>query len=209
MFQIEVWKSQESFTYFKIFKFLGKTGLKRQSRELAGGFGVRQATTAAREAEQYYQKWSRSIGVNDSIKTLAKYYNVKYNDSPRFELLKRYADSVDSGRMSPMARFDLYEEYYKRIQEEIVGKTVNGITVSGQTAHFLERVFGTGRDPKTRLPRNGVSIGEIIDCLDHPVSIGKVKADDQGRRSFVVFGETATVSINADTGLLVQTNPWG
>lgn len=181
--------------------------MKRQSRELAGEFGVRQATTAAREAEQYYQNWSRSIGVNDSIKTLAKYYNVKYNDSPRFELLRRYADSVDSGRMSPMARFDLYEEYYKRIQEEIVGKTVNGITVSGQTAHFLERVFGTGRDPKTRLPRNGVSIGEIIDCLDHPVSFGKVKADDQGRRSFVVFGETAAVSINADTGLLVQTNP--
>ena len=187
--------------------FLDKTGLKRQSRELAGGFGVRQATTAAREAEQYYQNWSRSIGVNDSIKTLAKYYNVKYNDSPRFERLRRYVDSVDSGRMSPMARFDLYEEYYKRVQEEIVGKTVNGITVSGQTAHFLERVFGTGRDPKTRLPRNGVSIGEIIDCLDHPVSIGKVKADNQGRRSFVVFGETVAVSINADIGLLVQTNP--
>ena len=108
-----------------------------------------------------------------------------------------------------MARFDLYEEYYKRIQEEIVGKTVNGITVSGQTAHFLERVFGTGKDPKTRLPRNGISIGEIIDCLDHPVSIGMVKADNQGRRSFVVFGETAAVSINADIGLLVQTNPWG
>lgn len=167
----------------------------------------REVGAATEKAEQYYQNWSRSIGANDSIKTLAKYYDVKYNDSPRFELLRRYVDSVDSGRMSPIAHFDLYEEYYKRIQEEVVGKTVNGITISGQTAHFLERVFGTGKDPKTGLPRNGVSIAEIIDCLDHPRSIGKVKADNQGRRSFVVFGETAAVSINADTGLLVQTNP--
>lgn len=89
--------------------------MKRQSRELTAGFGVRQATTAAREAEQYYQNWSRSIGVNDSIKTLAKYYNVKYNDSPRLELLRRYAVDVAVGWISPLSHFDNYEALYNRI----------------------------------------------------------------------------------------------
>ena len=107
-----------------------------------------------------------------------------------------------------MAHFDLYEEYHRRIQEEIVGKNVNGIQIMGQTKHFLERVFGTMYDPKTGLPRSGVSIEGIRDCIENPVNILPVKEDETGRLSFTVEGNTAKVSINIDTGLLIQTNPW-
>lgn len=107
-----------------------------------------------------------------------------------------------------MSHFDLYEEYHRKIQTEFVGKTVGGVTISGQTAHFLERVFGTMCDPKTGLHRNGVSLEEIQDCIENPVDILPVKTDVNGRRSFVVVGHTAKVSISADSGLLIQTNPW-
>ena len=110
--------------------------------------------------------------------------------------------------MSPMSHFDLYEEYHARIQNEIVGKTVDGITITGQTSHFLERVFGTMTDPKTGLPRSGIQFQEMIDCISNPVSIGPIITDRNGERSFVVVGRRAKISINPDIGLLIQTNPW-
>lgn len=167
-----------------------------------------QVASRSQKMEEFYRVWSKSIGINDAVKTLAEYYNVKYNDYARYELLESYVYSVVNGRMSPMAHFDLYEEYHRRIQEEIVGKKVNGIQISGQTKHFLERVFGTMYDPKTELTRSGVSIEEIRDCIANPVNILPVKTDVNGRRSFVVVGHTAKVSISVDTGLLIQTNPW-
>lgn len=189
--------------------FLKKTGFVRQySRESTSYFGYAQASTATTQAEKFYQEWSKSIGSNDAIKTLAKYYDVKYNDFPRYELLKRYVDSVETGRMSPMSHFDLYEEYHARIQSEIVGRSVGGITITGQSKHFLERVFGTMVDPKTGLPRNGVAFQEIIECMMNPVSIEPIITDENGQRSIVIVGRRAKISINPDTGLLIQTNPW-
>ena len=182
-----------------------ETAMPQERETLHGG---EQAASQPPEMEVFYRVWSKSIGINDAVKTLAEYYDVKYNDSARYELLESYIYSVANGRMSPMAHFDLYEEYHRRIQEEIVGKNVNGIQIMGQTKHFLERVFGTMYDPKTGLPRSGVSIEGIRDCIENPVNILPVKEDETGRLSFTVEGNTAKVSINIDTGLLIQTNPW-
>ncbi len=106
-----------------------------------------------------------------------------------------------------MSHFDLYEEYYARIESEIVGRTVGGVIITGQSKHFLERVFGTMVDPKTGRPRNGVTFEEIQTCIERPVTVLPVREDSLGRRSFVVVGYTAKISINADTGVLIQTNP--
>ena len=189
--------------------FVQKTGIARQyEREFNADFDFNRASRASKQAEEVYQEWSKSIGTNDAIKTLAKYYDVKYNDSPRYELLKNYVHSVETGRMSPMSHFDLYEQYYARIESEIVGKTVGEVTITGQSKHFLERVFGTMVDPKTGKLRNGVQLQEIIDCLNNPVSIDPIIVDKNGEHSFVVVGEKAKISINPDTGNLIQTNPW-
>ena len=188
--------------------------MKRQSRELAGGFGVRQATTAAREAEQYYQNWSRSIGVNDSIKTLAKYYNVKYNDSPRFELLRRYADDVAAGWISPLSHFDNYEALYNRIQTEIVGRVAgDGTIIKGQSRHFMQRILGTMADPKKLrddlqiIRRSGVEIDNVIDAVLNPVQIYPARTDYNGNRSVKLRGHICAVTVNPDSGILIQTNP--
>ena len=188
--------------------FLKQTGLKRQSdREQIAGWSYGGASKASKAANEYYKIWSKSLNINDSIKTLANYYDVKYNDAPRYELLQGYVKSVSSGKLSPLAGFDLYEEYHSRIETEIVGKTtVNGIKISGQTHHFLERVFGTVTDPKTGRPREGVSLEEVKDALFNG-TVRKTAVSPGGNNSVLLVGKTAAVSVNPDTGQLIQTNP--
>lgn len=171
-------------------------------------YGPKQAKAAEQVAEEEYQVWSKELNFNDSVKTLANYYEVKYTNSPRFELLQRYVSSVQSGRLSPLSGFGLYEEYCNRIQNEIVGQTVGSVRITGQSQHFLERVFGCMRDPKTKLPRSGVEFDDLVDCILHPVKCGSTIEGENGNRSFVVIGKRAKVSVNSDTGILIQTNPW-
>lgn len=195
----------------KLNDFLEKTGLYRTPEmEYQHSFGGMDAKKASKEAEAFYREWSKSIGSEKAIKTLAKYYDVKYNDTPRYELLKTYVRSVESGKLSPMAHFDRYEEYYNRIQSELVGKqTTNGITITGQTKHFLERVFGTMIDPKTGRPRSGVSLDDVIQCVTKSTNIKEPTTKENGMTSVVIIGDNLAVSVNPETGKLVQTNPRG
>ena len=148
------------------------------------------------------------MGINERIKSLANYYDVKYNDSPRYELLQTYASSVSKGKLSPIAGFDLYEDYHAEIESELVGKTVNGVTITGQSKHFLERVFGCMQDPKTGLPRSGAEIGDVIAAVDSPIRTDPIKRSRDGRKSIAVYSSKAKVTINPDTGQLIQTNRW-
>lgn len=188
-------------------RFSKATGLRTQNERLQqSGFGKGQAARANAAAEQSYQNWSKEIGINNSIEILAKYYDVKYTDSPRYELLQKYAKSVSGGMLSPISGFDIYEQYHSRIQAELVGQTVGGTQITGQSQHFLERVFGCMRDPKTGRPRNGTALEDVLDCLRNPVEIQPVRVGPDGKRSFLVLGHRAKVSVNPDDGLLIQTN---
>lgn len=190
--------------------FLEQTGLKVQSaRQEAIGFGKSQASKSTKEAELYYKLWSKSIGLNDAVKTLAKYYNIKYNNSPTYELLKRYAQDVQSGWISPNADFGNYLKQYERIQKEIVGiETSNGIKIAGQSRHFMQRVLGTGSDPGHEgVARSGVSVDDILDTLNNPLEVGKVRITSGGKRSVAFQGKYCKVSINPDDGCLIQVTP--
>ena len=124
---------------------------------------------------EYYEVWSKSIHANEAIKTLADYYDIKYNDSPRYELLQKYVSSVESGYLSPLSGFDLYEQYYNTIQNELVGIEVGGVTITGQTQHFLERVFGCMKDPKNGHPRNGVELDDILNCVKNLIQSARLR----------------------------------
>lgn len=189
--------------------FLRQTGFKRQrTREQVAGFGKSQAAKAGADARKYYEGWSKSVGANISIKTLANYYDVKYNDSPRYKLLKRYVDDVNAGRLSPLIGFDGYEEAYNRIENEIVGKeTSNGIRITGQSRHFMQRVVGTMHDlSHSGKKRDGVEIEDISDALMHG-TLKPVRVNEKtGERSQVLASSACGVSINPDTGILIQCN---
>ena len=195
--------------------FSKAAGLRMQHERLEKvGFGWKEATESRKVAESHYRDWSKSIGADNSIKTLAEYYDVKYNDSPRYDLLQRYARDVDSGWISPLSRFDNYEALYNQIQTEIVGTTAsNGVVITGQSQHFMQRVIGTMVDPqKLRdnlqiIRRSGVDINNIKDTLYNPVEACPVRVSQSGKKSVKLNGKNCSVTINPDTGILIQTNP--
>jgi|GEM_PF-2780126 len=142
------------------------------------------------------------IGVN-SIKTLADYYNVKYNDTERYALLKNYVSSVDTGMLSPLTSFDKYEKYYSRVQNELIGlTTASGIKIKSQSKHFIERVFGTKNDPthNDKL-RSGGPLSDIEDALIN----GKTKSTHNGD-SILHYTDKCGVTVNPYTGNLIQVN---
>lgn len=195
--------------------FSKAAGLRMQHERLEKvGFAWKEATESRKVAESHYREWSKSIGADNSIKTLAEYYDVKYNDSPRYELLQRYARDVDAGWISPLSHFDNYEALYNQIQTEIVGTTAsNGVVITGQSQHFMQRVIGTMVDPQKLhdnlqiIRRSGVDINSIKDTLYNPVEVCPVRALQSGRKSVKLNGKSCSVTINPDTGILIQTNP--
>ena len=71
----------------------------------------------------------------------------------------------------------------------------------------MERVIGTMCDPKTGNARSGVSAEDILESLANPVKVNEIKTSKNGQRSQKYVGEKATVTINPDTGILIQCNP--
>lgn len=178
------------------------------------GFTWKHGNEATKSANAYYKYWSQSIGANESAKTLADYYEMKYNRPDEYKLLKQYAKDVKAGWISPLSGFENYKNLYGRIQSEIVGKTAaNGTVIAGQVPHFMQRVIGTMEDPeKTMSPlrpirRSGVDIQEIIDTVFSPDEIKPAVVSKSGKRSVKLVGKRCAVTINPDTGMLIQTNP--
>ena len=178
------------------------------------GFTFKHGSAATKSANAYYKYWSKSIGANESAKTLADYYEMKYNRPDEYKLLKQYAKDVKAGWITPLSGFENYKSLHGRIQSEIVGKTAaNGTLITGQVPHFMQRVIGTMVDPeklKNELQvvrRSGVEIDDIADALFHPESIDDPVKRANGKTSVRFIGTKCVVTINQDEGLLIQTNP--
>lgn len=81
--------------------------------------------------------------------------------------------------------------------------TSDGIEVKGYKTHFIDRVIGTYQD-KDGYAREGVSVDEVIYVLQNSkTQKDKIK---NGLKSRTYFGVDSTVTINPDTGILIQTN---
>lgn len=203
-------QSQEA----KLKNFCKETGLLPDNTRIwSDGFNHSVAQKSVSNAKSYYNDWSKSVNINN-IKSLADYYNVKYNDVERYRLLQDYVKSVSRGMLSPLTGFDMYERYHRRIQNELIGLvTSSGIEIKSHSKHFLERVFGTKADPTHgNKPRSGVSLEDIKDVLTN----GKIKPhyikDKNGNRILDANGvsfvsDKCSVSVNPKTGNLIQVSP--
>ena len=177
-------------------------------------FGRSEAGRASAKSQAHHTKWLKSINAQStSLNTVAKYYDARYNNTEEYQLLMHYNHSVETGWLSPLAGFDLYKSTHERIQTELVGKTAaDGTVITGHTAHFMERMFGTLVDPKKLkedlkiVRRSGVDFDDIKDTLMHPVMPPRTKKDILGRNSTVFFGKNAQVSVN-EKGELIQCEP--
>ena len=147
-----------------------------------------------------------SAALDNSNKTM-------YNTPPENELLERYTQDVKDGWISPLSGFDNYKQLYQQIESSIVGKTTsNGILITGQSRHFMQRVIGTMADPKKLaddlqiVHRSGTEISDIMDALFSPERIDPPVIRENGRRSIRFIGSRGIVTVNPDTGQLIQTN---
>lgn len=123
-------------------------------------------------------------------------------------MFRTYAHSVKNGMISPLSGFKNYQKIYDEINEKVIGvKTSEGSEVTRQSKHFMERAIGTMKDPKTGRSRSGVSVEGIRDALENPMTVRAIRTDLQGERSQKYIGEKATVSVDPDTGTLIQCNP--
>lgn len=197
--------------------FLRQTGLKRQTaREQVNGWSRKNAAQASGQATASHKQWLKSIGAQDtSLSTLAKYYEAKYNNpqTTEYKLLRIYARDVENGWISPNASFENYLNLHKRIQTEIVGrKTDDGTEITGQRIHFMQRVLGTAVDPEKYrkdhriISRSGVEIDDIKVALFTPERIDPPVVRKDGKRSVRYIGPNCVVTLNPDTGDLIQTN---
>lgn len=162
---------------------------------------------------EQYEKYVDQLG-NSVAKTFADFQEMKYNKPDEYNLLKQYARDVRAGWVSPLSGFKNYRELYNRIQTEVVGRTAaDGTVITGQVPHFMQRVIGTMVDPQKLkdelkvIRRSGVDVSAIIDAVFDPIEIGAVQVRKSGKRSVKLIGTKCAVTINPDTGELIQTNP--
>lgn len=154
-----------------------------------------------------YKKYQEILG-EEVPETLKKFQKMKYNNTENWELFRTYTRSVKNGMISPLSGFTNYQKIYGDIEKNVIGiKTSEGIEVKGQSKHFMERVIGTMKDPKTGKPRSGATIEGIKDALEKPLKVMPVRTSVNGDKSQKYIGKGGTVTINPDSGLLIQCNP--
>ena len=202
----------------RLAEHLKATGLLPDpSRVRVNGFGKSVSQRSYHAANNSYIKYMHQLGIENPPKTIALFNQMMYNNSPEYQMLNKYMTSVKQGMLSPLVGYEKYAEYYNRIENEIVGiKTSNGIIIQSQSDHFLERVFGTSSDPTHKningkpISRSGVSLEDIKDALLH----GKYKCpreekDENGniKRSQIFYTDKCIVTVNPDTGVIIQCNP--
>lgn len=150
-----------------------------------------------------YEAYKKVLG-KDVPKSFDKFQELKYTDSNSWGLFKDYAKSRSTNMISSFVSFDHYQQYNNLIEKQIVGlTTVDGIQITGQSKHFIERVFGTTNDPKVNRPRSGVEIDDIKDALLN----GNIRKRTNDINSVKYITQKCIVSVNPNTGNLIQVNP--
>ncbi len=152
--------------------------------------------------KKQFDKYRETLGAKNVPKTLEEFQSMKYNEPKKWEQFKKYAKSIQIGELTPLCDFKLYQKTSEKIDKNLVGLVAkNGIKVTGKSYHFISRVVGS-----VEQRRNGVDMDEIVEALTNPVSISDVLVKDNGK-SQRFRGEKIIVTINPDTGMLIQTNP--
>lgn len=189
--------------------FSKAAGLRTQpERTNVLDFGRSSSAKATGRAEEYHAYWLKSIGAEKTeLKTLAKYYDGKYNSSPNYELLTGYARAIDRGDISPLVGFERYKEVSREIESTLFGITTKtGTTIESYATHFIDRVIGQTSTSHEGM-RRGVNVSDVLDALKTPEKIGSVRYLDDGDVRQTMFGGQAVVTFSVRDKRLIQTNP--
>lgn len=175
----------------------------QHDRMTVAGFGKGEAGKSQWEARKYYQ-WFRkaySLEGQGMRKTLASYYDMKYNNPPEYKLFKKYVLSVERGEVSPLLGLSTYREKAYLIDEQLVGlRTPQGVEIKDYSSHFVGRMIGHSA-PNKKYNRTGVSVEDLKRCITH----GEERTSGH-EDTIMLVGSGCQVTYNPKTGVLVQTN---
>ena len=149
-----------------------------------------------------YDKYKQILG-NNAPKSFKEFQNIKYDDS-LYSMFKGYANSIKTGELTPLADFELYKDISNEIDSKLVGIiTSNGIKITGKSKHFIARTIGS-----VEQRRNGVSVDRSLDVLtNNNATVFNVRENANGRSQKFRYNDVE-ITINPDTGILIQVNPW-
>ena len=182
---------------------------RRKDREQVVGFDKRVSAKSVGKAQSHYKKWAKSIGEESGPKTLAGFYDLKYNDSKESRIYNGYVKAVKKGSISPLVGYDQFKENYITAEKSLTRMTLpDGQKISGITAHFVDRMIGqqAADDIPAKGKRKGVYLSDIEDTVRYGTVL-PVKLDNMGRKSQRIVGGKCSISYNPDTEELIQTEP--
>lgn len=153
--------------------------------------------------KKQYEKYQEILGKN-APRTFDKFQEIKYNGGKEWDLFQDYTKSIKRGELTPLASFTLYKNTSKQIDDVLIGQiTSNGIQITGKSKHFIARVIGS-----VEQKRNGVPVHQILDVLRNPSTKVTVPREAKNGMSQKFRYNDIEVSINPNTGNLIQVNPW-
>ena len=157
--------------------------------------------------KQLYDRWVALLGKKNMPKSFDKFEAIKYNKKEEFALLKGYKEAQQKQDIHAFVSFKTYKLVSREIDKAIVGKTFDGIQIKGKLTHFIDRVIGEYQesDYKQLGKRQGVKIIDVVDCLQSKVKSFRNNSD--GSISITYKSDKCKVTLNPNTGILIQTNP--
>lgn len=186
------------------YKSLGAFRRARRADELSPAF---KAWRYRNVDGKQYEEWKSIIGEKNIPETLAKFQEMKYNRQEEFALLKGYKEAQQKQDIHALVSFKTYKEVSREIDKSLLGKTFDGITIKGKKTHFIDRVIGEYQesDYKQSGKRQGVKISDVVDCLQGTTKSFRINSD--GSVSITYKSNKCKVTVNPNTGMLIQTNP--
>lgn len=149
--------------------------------------------------EADYKLYKDMLGKN-APKSFAEYQKLRY--STDWTAFKAYARAIESGELTALADFELFQSTSTEIDRVLVGITTsNGLQITGKSYHYIARTIGS-----VEQRRNGVQISDVLLALTKPIKIDPVVVNANGR-SQRFKGRNCYVTINPDTCVLIQVNP--
>lgn len=149
-----------------------------------------------------YDRYKDLLGKENAPETFAKFQQMKYTDLKEWTALKAYGKNIRGGELSPLSGFENYKQTIEEANNSLVGvKTGDGLKITGYSDHFINRTIGS-----VEQRRNGVSIAETVSTLRDPDRVVDGPMTQAGRSKRYI-SKRATVSVNPDTGVVIQVNP--
>ncbi len=158
------------------------------------------ADSISEQTKKDFVKYSDILG--DKAPSVEEFAKTRYNKD-KWKMFKAFTSSIKSGELSALADFDIYKDISMEMDEKILGiVTSNNLTITGKSNHSIARVIGS-----IEQRRNGVRVSDILDALTNKDSEILPVREMKNGRSQKFRNKVVEVSVNPDTGNIIQVNP--